>query len=45
MDYMKIIYIKSKLRSKIGLREANHKEKSQNCGPFPYGGGGLNPIP
>ena len=27
------------------LREAFHKEKSQNCGLFPYRGGGLNPIP
>ena len=27
------------------LREAIAEKKSQNCGLFPYGGGGLNPIP
>ena len=25
------------------FREAFHKEKSQNCGLFPYGGGGAQP--
>ena len=27
------------------FREAIKAKKSQNCGLFPYGGGGLNPIP
>ena len=27
------------------FREAINAKKSQNCGIFPYGGGGLNPIP
>ena len=29
----------------ISFREAIAIKKSQNCGLFPYGGGGLNPIP